>query len=92
MNFVLVFAHTFIFGIGWALQLLILARVILSWVQVPLPGGLQRWMFNITEPILAPIRRALPAMGGLDFSPVAALLLVGLVRDLLLQVVPIALP
>lgn len=41
--------------------------------------GLRR----IWEPILAPIRNALPALGGIDFSPLIVLLLLQLIRDLL---------
>jgi len=41
-------------------------------------------MTRITEPVLAPIRRRLPPMGGLDLSPivvwVGALILIGLLR------------
>jgi YggT family protein len=91
--FLLVFMRTFIAGLGWALSLAVLARVILSWIRLPLPLGLQRWIFEITEPILAPIRRALPqgALGGLDFSPLIALLIIGLARDVLLMLVPVSL-
>lgn len=60
-------------------------RIVLSWIRVPLPSAVERWLFDVTEPVLAPIRRALPLMGGLDFSPFIALLLVGLVRQILLQ-------
>jgi YggT family protein len=37
----------------------------------------------VTEPLLKPIRRVLPAMGGLDISPVILLLLIFLVQDLI---------
>jgi len=49
-------------------------------------------LFEITEPVLSPIRRALPTIGAIDFSPLVALLLVqflggilaGLVRSTIL--------
>ena len=52
----------------------ILLQVILSWVnpQSPISGVLN----SLTQPILAPIQRILPAAGGMDFSPVVALILI----------------
>jgi len=38
---------------------------------------------QITEPLLAPARRLLPPMGGLDFSPIIVMLLLGVVERLL---------
>ncbi len=48
----------------------ILAGVILSWVAPQSP--VVQLVFQITEPILAPCRRLLPAMGGFDLSPILA--------------------
>jgi YggT family protein len=59
------------------LWLLILARVILSWVD---PGGRTRlgaFVISTTEPILAPIRRILPQTGMFDLSPLIVLLILG---------------
>jgi len=50
-----------------------------------------RFLIQITEPLLAPIRRNLPTMGGLDFSPMVALLILWAV-ELLLQRVVLMLP
>lgn len=89
--FVLIFLRTFVAALGWALTLLIFARVILSWVQLPLPAGLSRWVFDVTEPILGPIRRVLPATMGLDFSPFIAIVLIQLVQGVLLRLIASAL-
>jgi len=64
---------------------LVFIRVILTWVYGPYPSnGFARFMTRITEPVLGPIRRRLPPMGGLDLSPivvwVGALILIGLLR------------
>lgn len=86
-RFLIAFLRTFVDGLSLALTILVFARVILSWVQLPLPAGLSRWIFGVTEPILGPIRRAAgAAMGGLDFSPAIALILIQLVHELLLRV------
>jgi len=67
----------------------IFIRVLLSWI-VPLQPGIANnpivtVVFQITEPILAPIRRVLPAMGIIDLSPMIALLLLSLMQALLIQ-------
>lgn len=83
--FLIVFLRTFVAALAWGLSAAILVRIVLSWIRVPLPHAVERWLFDVTEPILGPIRRALPLMGGLDFSPFIALILIGLVRQILLQ-------
>jgi YggT family protein len=63
--------------------LAILVGVVLSWVS---PGGYspaQALIDILTAPILRPIRRLLPAIGGFDFSPVVALLAIQFLRILL---------
>jgi len=60
-------------GVLW---LLIIARVIISWVMPMGGGGLVAFVYQATEPILAPIRRILPPAGGFDFSPLIAILLI----------------
>ncbi len=65
--------------------LLILGNVVFSWVR-PMRGtflyDLSRIVYQLTEPVLSPIRRALPMMGGLDFSPFIALILLQLIQRL----------
>ncbi|MCB9008376.1 MAG: YggT family protein [Ardenticatenaceae bacterium] len=69
---------------------LILARVILSWIRVdpyhPVWGPILRFVFQATEPIMQPVRRMLPSMGGLDLSPIIVLLGLDLIRGLIVQV------
>ena len=68
------------------LSLVILARVILSWV-IPLTGGRPHPMLmsvmsvvnQITEPILAPLRRVVPSIGRLDLTPMVALIILALI-------------
>ena len=57
-------------------SLIVLVAVILSWVQLPNDNPAVQFVTSLTEPLLRPIRRALPSMGGLDFSPM--ILLIGL--------------
>jgi len=49
--------------------LILLVRVVFSFVS-PFPTNpVSRFAWQMTEPVLAPIRRVLPAAAGLDFSP-----------------------
>jgi len=65
----------------------IFARVILTFI-IPLSGGkphpivvtINSFVFQITEPVLGPIRRSLPSFGGFDFSPMAVLIILILLR------------
>ena len=60
-----------------ALMLLVIARVVVSWVA-PTGGGLVAFIYQATEPFLAPIRRFIPPSGGLDWAPLIAMLVLGL--------------
>ena len=65
----------------------IVARVILSFI-IPLSGArphpivvsINTMVNQVTEPILGPIRRNLPSFGGFDFSPMAVLIVIWLLR------------
>ena len=69
-----------------ALLLAIFARAILSWVPIGRDNPVVTVVFQITEPILVPIRRFLPSIGAVDLSPMVAMLLLILLRSLLLSV------
>ena len=58
-----------------AVWLLILGRVLLSWVDPDGRSQLGGFVFSATEPILAPIRRVLPRTGMIDLSPLIVLIL-----------------
>ncbi|MBC7334852.1 MAG: YggT family protein [Clostridia bacterium] len=69
----------------WILEVLIIARVFLSWFRPWQANPLFQFVYDLTEPILGPVRRLMPPVGGLDFSPLVALLLLYLVESLVLQ-------
>lgn len=66
------------------LWLLVLGRVLLSWVDPRGRSQLGRMLYQVTEPLLAPIRSVLPRTGMLDLSPLVVLLALGFVMRLLL--------
>ncbi len=71
----------------FVLNALILVRVFLSWIPgVGSDHPVVRIVHQITSPILDPIRRLMPSAGGLDLSPLVAVLLLTLVRQLLFDV------
>jgi len=61
----------------------IIARSLLPWFRVNPYHPVMRFLIQITEPVLAPLRRYIPPMGGLDFTPMVALLLLWFVEQLL---------
>jgi YggT family protein len=64
------FVFAFINAVAGALTLAVFVRVILSWIPtLRLPLGIGEFVWEVTEPLLGPIRRALPLAGGIDFSP-----------------------
>jgi YggT family protein len=73
---------TFIQMLALVLWLLLIARVVLSWTNPMGGGGLVAFIYQATEPILAPIRRVLPPTSGIDWSPLIAMLILGLILRL----------
>lgn len=71
--------------LGFVLWFLLIARVVTSWPTPTGGGGVVAFIYQVTEPILAPIRRAIPATGGIDWSPLVAMLLLGVLVRLLSQ-------
>lgn len=66
-----------------ALELLVLAHVIVSWILPPY-NEIRRFIDSIAAPLLAPIRRVMPSTGGLDFSPLVLLIVLDILRQLLI--------
>ena len=60
----------------------VLVAVVFSWIRVSSRHPLARIVYSLTEPVLAPIRRVLPPMGGLDFSPLVLLIALRLLSRL----------
>lgn len=71
------FVQMFVGVVLVILWLLVLGRVLMSWVD---PGGrspVAAFLFQATEPFLAPVRRVLPPAGMFDFSALVVLLVLG---------------
>lgn len=74
-SFALVFVYLLIFAI--------FARAAASWFVRDTQSSLMRFLFDVTEPILAPLRRFIPTGMGVDFSPMIAILILFLFVNLL---------
>ncbi|QBS37737.1 YggT family protein [Thermaerobacter sp. FW80] len=88
-DWIVTFLVRVIHGLATAFFWLLLIRVIMSWF---VQGNYNRTFHDVyrvlvqlTEPILAPIRRVMPATGPMDLSPLVALLLIRLVETLLVR-------
>jgi YggT family protein len=81
------FIANFISILGEVIVISIIIRALLSWFMPTDSGPFGRILADITDPILRPIRRALPPLGGFDLSPILAIILVQIISSLLVQVV-----
>lgn len=64
-------------------SLVLFARIVLSWVSLPPDNPIVRAVEQVTEPVLAPVRRLLPSTGGFDLSPLIVLFAIHLLKLLL---------
>jgi YggT family protein len=77
---------TFLTYALYALIIVILIRVVFSWVSPYPNNSVYRFVFKLTEPILSPVRRRLPPISGMDLSPlvvtVACYFIIAALRNL----------
>lgn len=64
--------------------LVVLGRVLMSWIDPRFEKPLGQFLFSLTEPFLAPIRNVLPRTGMFDLSPLILLLGLGLLMRVIL--------
>jgi len=68
-------------------ELAILARVLLSWFRVNPYHPAVAFLYQITEPILRPLRNVIPPLGMMDISPIVALILMDIIRQIIRAVI-----
>ncbi len=69
----------------------VIISVILSWLLAfgvvnthnPFVSNFGQFLFKVTEPALAPIRKVLPSLGGIDISPIFLIVAIWFVQDIL---------
>lgn len=78
-NFIL----TVVDWLASALQLLIVARILLSWFQTAPTNPVVRFIYETADPLLKPAQRIIPPMAGLDFSPLLTLVVIQVLQNVL---------
>jgi YggT family protein len=73
------FVLNFIQFLLWALWALIFGRMIMSWVDPTGRKQVSAFLYQTTEPILAPVRRMLPQSGAIDWSGFIVLIIIGFI-------------
>jgi YggT family protein len=84
----------------WLYTWILIAQVVMSWLvsfnvinaRQPFVRQVGLALWRLTEPVLGPIRRLLPNLGGIDISPVIAILVLGFLRVFLINdvLIPLA--
>ncbi len=77
------FLFNFITFLCEVLSFAIILRAILSWFSPRPTNRLAIILYQITEPLLAPLRRIIPRVGMFDFTPLVAIILLQLICYLL---------
>ncbi|MGB1252222.1 MAG: YggT family protein [Candidatus Promineifilaceae bacterium] len=62
---------------------ILLARVLLSWFPGFRNNPVARLLYDITEPVLSPLRGIIPPMSGFDLSPIILFVILGFIRRML---------
>lgn len=76
------FLRTFVEMLVLVLWILVLGRILMSWVDPMARNSASRYLVALTEPMLAPIRRILPQTGMFDFAPLVLMLGLGVLLRL----------
>jgi YggT family protein len=69
----------------WAYMWIIIIRALISWVNPDPWNPIVRFLYQVTEPVLRPIRRRLP-FTGIDFSPIIVILVIYFLQMFLVPV------
>ena len=78
----------FLLSLGWLLYgavsvllLLIVVRIVFSWMPFARDTRLMWTLYGLTEPVMAPFRQLIPPLGMFDLSPILLILLLGFVKS-----------
>lgn len=65
---------------------ILVVRIIISWVGADPYNDITRLIYTVSDPILAPFRRLPLQIGGMDFSPIVAFLVLSVLRGFLVGI------
>jgi YggT family protein len=83
----MIWLYNFIDILFTLLELAILARVLLSWFRLSPYHPVVNFIYQITEPILRPLRNIIPPLGMIDISPIVALILMDIIRRIIQAII-----
>ncbi len=63
---------------------IIVIRAVISWFSPSPYNPLYRLLIQITEPIIEPVRRIMPNLGGIDLSPIIIIFIIHIIRSVVL--------
>jgi len=61
-------------------EIVLIARMIITWIPHNPSNQAVQFLYKITEPVLAPVRKVIPPIGGMDFSPIVVFIGLGLLK------------
>lgn len=72
---------------------IMIAGVILSWLTAfnvanpdhPVIAKISKILYRVTEPVLSPIRRVIPPLGGIDISPIVVIIGASVIKQLIIR-------
>jgi YggT family protein len=79
MDFVLTFVQILVI----ILQIAIIGRAVLSWFPIDPRSPLVSVLNDITEPVLAPLRRVVPRIGMIDITPMVAIFVLYIIQQVI---------
>jgi len=65
--------------------IVVLAAVVLTWIRLSPRNPVLQFVHMLTEPVLAPARRIIPPLGGLDISPMLVMIALQAIRSVLVR-------
>ena len=74
--------------VSWTFTILktaIVVRVISSWLPISPYSPWVSWSYRLSEPFLQPLRRVIPALGGLDITPIVAYILLNIIESIIFR-------
>jgi YggT family protein len=79
------FIVNFVSVLFFILQFAIIIRALMSWFNPSPENPIARIVYEITEPVLGPLRRIVPRIGMIDITPIVAILLMQVIESVLVS-------
>lgn len=61
-------------------EIVLIVRIVLTWIPHNPQSQAVTFLYKITEPVLAPVRRVIPSIGGIDISPIVVFIGLGFIK------------